>query len=83
MNIKTTVEKGDFDSYTDLIYDADGKGHATTISYEFFERGRSIHITRLEVLTRLRDEYLEESILENIKLRERKNIVLETKMELL
>lgn len=80
--MKTAV-KFESDSYTDLVYDANGKGHTAEISYEGYYYDRSLRLVKLSVKTNLKDKYLQESVLEMIHLREGKRIELECQIEIL
>ncbi len=69
------------DSYNDLLFNSDGKGFMSHISYESFEYDGAIRIVKLEVETNLTDKYLLDGVLENLKFRNNgKNIVMECKM---
>lgn len=71
-----TEPKCEIDSYTDLIYDADGKGWTATISYTGYHYDGAFRICELKVSTGLR-HVEDEDIVNNLELREGKRIKLE------
>lgn len=78
---RTEDPKFQVDSFQDLVYDENAKGHPATISYEYFEYEGAIHICKLTVSTPLR-HVDQEDIVNMLHFREGKRIEMETKMQL-
>jgi hypothetical protein len=72
----------EIDSFTDLIYDEDGKGHNATISYEGAYYDGSFRVYKCSVATGYR-HVSQLDIEEMLHLRDGKNIVFECKLEIL
>ena len=79
----TTEPKIDWqnDSFEDLLYDADGKGFMSKITYEGVYYDGALRISKLEVTSRLRD-LCDDDLIEALKFRNGgKHVVIECKMD--
>lgn len=79
---RTAEPKFDTDSFSDLIFDEDGKGHPATISYESFTYDGAVRVCKLVVSTSL-GHVQQEDVLNLLSFREGKRIELECQMQLL
>lgn len=79
---RTAEPKCEIDSFTDLIYSEDGKGHPATISYEGYHFDGAFRICKLTVSTSLRHVDAED-VVNLLELREGKRIKLECNLELI
>lgn len=83
---KPTIEpKYEHDEFTDKVYDADAKAWNAKISYSAYHYDNAMRICELKVSTDFHNEdgSLEDSVLEIIKLREGRRVVLETSMQII
>lgn len=81
-NKKVSEPKCEIDSFQDLIYDENGKGHYSTISYEGFHYDNAFRICKLTVSTSLRHVEAED-VVNLLELREGKRIKLECNLTLI
>lgn len=77
-----TKEKFDTESFTDEIFNEAGESFPAKIDYEFCDYGQgAIHIFSLKVETSLTHVVLDD-VMDLIRLRERKNVILECQLTL-